>query len=151
MPREETFVWNTRACYVPSRPLGGLILPFLTLSSLAFCCSDFFPPSIPRSGPASVNKRVADLSDELARKVEDTLRQQEEISCLLAQIVDLQARCKGVRRAHTHLHTHTYTHTPTHTHLHTHTHTDTHLHHQNTHLHVQTHTYTMHTYTLSLI
>ncbi|XP_046900031.1 trafficking kinesin-binding protein 1 isoform X1 [Hypomesus transpacificus] len=45
---------------------------------------------------SSVNKRVADLSDELARKVEDTLRQQEEISCLLAQIVDLQARCKGL-------------------------------------------------------
>ena len=46
---------------------------------------------------ASVNKRVADLSEELARKVEDSLRQQEEISSLLAQIVDLQARCKGVR------------------------------------------------------
>lgn len=45
---------------------------------------------------ASVNKQVVDLSDELARKVEDTLRQQEEISSLLAQIVDLQARCKGV-------------------------------------------------------
>lgn len=45
---------------------------------------------------SSVNKRVADLSDELARKVEDTLRQQEEISSLLAQIVDLQARCKGL-------------------------------------------------------
>eukprot|EP00063_Salmo_salar_P011728 XP_013986563.1 PREDICTED: trafficking kinesin-binding protein 1-like isoform X7 [Salmo salar] len=42
----------------------------------------------------SVNKQVVDLSDELARKVEDTLRQQEEISSLLAQIVDLQARCK---------------------------------------------------------
>lgn len=46
---------------------------------------------------ASVNKQVVDLSDELARKVEDSLRQQEEISSLLAQIVDLQARCKGVR------------------------------------------------------
>lgn len=46
---------------------------------------------------ASVNKQVVDLSEELARKIEDTLRQQEEISSLLAQIVDLQARCKGVR------------------------------------------------------
>lgn len=46
---------------------------------------------------ASVNKQVVDLSEELARKVEDTLRQQEEISSLLAQIVDLQARCKMVR------------------------------------------------------
>ncbi|KAL1005994.1 hypothetical protein UPYG_G00066550 [Umbra pygmaea] len=43
---------------------------------------------------SSVNKQVADLSDELARKVEDSLRQQEEISSLLGQIVDLQARCK---------------------------------------------------------
>ncbi|KAG7281967.1 hypothetical protein CRUP_003025 [Coryphaenoides rupestris] len=48
----------------------------------------------------SVNKRVGDLSEELARKVEDSLRQQEEISYLLAQIVDLQARCKGVRPMH---------------------------------------------------
>lgn len=45
---------------------------------------------------SSVNKQVVDLSDELARKVEDSLRQQEEISSLLAQIVDLQARCKGL-------------------------------------------------------
>ncbi|XP_069561101.1 trafficking kinesin-binding protein 1 isoform X3 [Brachyistius frenatus] len=44
----------------------------------------------------SVNKQVVDLSDELARKVEDSLRQQEEISSLLAQIVDLQARCNAV-------------------------------------------------------
>uniref|UniRef100_A0A3B5ASM2 Trafficking kinesin-binding protein 1-like n=1 Tax=Stegastes partitus TaxID=144197 RepID=A0A3B5ASM2_9TELE len=44
---------------------------------------------------SSVNKQVVDLSEELARKVEDSLRQQEEISSLLAQIVDLQARCKG--------------------------------------------------------
>lgn len=47
---------------------------------------------------ASVNRQVVDLSEELARKVEDSLRQQEEISSLLAQIVDLQARCKGVRK-----------------------------------------------------
>lgn len=46
---------------------------------------------------ASANKQVVDLSEELARKVEDSLRQQEEISSLLAQMVDLQARCKGVR------------------------------------------------------
>ncbi|XP_036394420.1 trafficking kinesin-binding protein 1 isoform X1 [Megalops cyprinoides] len=43
---------------------------------------------------SSANKQVVALSDELARKVEDTLRQQEEISCLLAQIVDLQHRSK---------------------------------------------------------
>lgn len=51
---------------------------------------------------ASVNKQVVDLSEELARKVEDCVRQQEEISSLLAQIVDLQARCKGVRCSHIH-------------------------------------------------
>uniref|UniRef100_A0A3B3U4Z0 Trafficking kinesin-binding protein 1-like n=1 Tax=Poecilia latipinna TaxID=48699 RepID=A0A3B3U4Z0_9TELE len=45
---------------------------------------------------SSANKQVVDLSEELARKLEDTVRQQEEISSLLAQIVDLQARCKGV-------------------------------------------------------
>uniref|UniRef100_A0A3B3U5F3 Trafficking kinesin-binding protein 1-like n=1 Tax=Poecilia latipinna TaxID=48699 RepID=A0A3B3U5F3_9TELE len=44
----------------------------------------------------SANKQVVDLSEELARKLEDTVRQQEEISSLLAQIVDLQARCKGL-------------------------------------------------------
>ncbi|KAJ8377371.1 hypothetical protein AAFF_G00261000 [Aldrovandia affinis] len=42
----------------------------------------------------STNKQVVLLSDELARKVEDTLRQQEEISALLSQIVDLQQRRK---------------------------------------------------------
>ncbi|KAA8595178.1 hypothetical protein FQN60_012313, partial [Etheostoma spectabile] len=46
---------------------------------------------------SSVNKQVVDLSEELARKVEDFFRQQEEISSLLAQIVDLQARCKGLK------------------------------------------------------
>ncbi|KAF3844011.1 hypothetical protein F7725_016059 [Dissostichus mawsoni] len=47
---------------------------------------------------SSVNKQVVDLSEELARKVEDFFRQQEEISSLLAQVVDLQARCKGFDR-----------------------------------------------------
>uniref|UniRef100_H3CGZ8 Si:dkey-28e7.3 n=1 Tax=Tetraodon nigroviridis TaxID=99883 RepID=H3CGZ8_TETNG len=49
---------------------------------------------------SSVNKQVVELSEELARKVEDSLRQQEEISSLLAQIVDLQARCKMVSSPH---------------------------------------------------
>ncbi|XP_020797537.1 trafficking kinesin-binding protein 1 isoform X1 [Boleophthalmus pectinirostris] len=47
---------------------------------------------------SSVNKQVVDLSEELARRVEDSVRQQEEISSLLARIVDLQARCKGLTR-----------------------------------------------------
>ncbi|KAM9792847.1 trafficking kinesin-binding protein 1 [Neosynchiropus ocellatus] len=55
---------------------------------------------------SSVNKQVVDLSDELARKVEDSLRQQEEISSLLAQIVDLQARCKGLNHENEELNQH---------------------------------------------
>jgi carbohydrate-binding DOMON domain-containing protein len=92
-----------------------------------------------------VNKQVVDLSDELARKVEDTLRQQEEISSLLAQIVDLQARCKRVSdhrpneaKAYTHLNAYPDTHARTHAHTHTHTHTRTHAHmHTHTHTHMQ--------------
>uniref|UniRef100_A0A3B4ASH3 Uncharacterized protein n=1 Tax=Periophthalmus magnuspinnatus TaxID=409849 RepID=A0A3B4ASH3_9GOBI len=54
----------------------------------------------------SVNKQVVDLSEELARRVEDSVRQQEEISSLLAQIVDLQARCKGLTRENEELNQH---------------------------------------------
>uniref|UniRef100_A0A3Q3IRH9 Uncharacterized protein n=1 Tax=Monopterus albus TaxID=43700 RepID=A0A3Q3IRH9_MONAL len=49
---------------------------------------------------------VVDLSEELARRVEDSLRQQEEISSLLAQIVDLQARCKGLAHENEELNQH---------------------------------------------
>lgn len=52
---------------------------------------------------ASANKQVVALSEELARKVEDSLRQQEEISSLLGQVVDLQQRCKGVGDAMWHI------------------------------------------------
>uniref|UniRef100_A0A8C8RK40 HAP1 N-terminal domain-containing protein n=1 Tax=Pelusios castaneus TaxID=367368 RepID=A0A8C8RK40_9SAUR len=44
------------------------------------------------------SRQVAFLSEELARKTEDTARQQEEISHLLAQIVDLQQKCLAVLR-----------------------------------------------------
>uniref|UniRef100_A0A671PL21 Trafficking kinesin-binding protein 1-like n=1 Tax=Sinocyclocheilus anshuiensis TaxID=1608454 RepID=A0A671PL21_9TELE len=44
---------------------------------------------------STVNKQVVSLSEELGRKVEDSLRQQEEISALLGQTVDLEQRCKG--------------------------------------------------------
>ncbi|XP_058257062.1 trafficking kinesin-binding protein 1 isoform X1 [Hemibagrus wyckioides] len=47
---------------------------------------------------SSANKHVVALSEELARKVEDSLRQQEEISSLLSQVVDLQQRCKTLIR-----------------------------------------------------
>uniref|UniRef100_A0A3Q2ZGG8 Trafficking kinesin-binding protein 1-like n=1 Tax=Hippocampus comes TaxID=109280 RepID=A0A3Q2ZGG8_HIPCM len=55
---------------------------------------------------SSVNKQVVDLSDELARKVEDSFRQQEEISMLLAQIVDLQTRCKRLSNENEELNQH---------------------------------------------
>ncbi|XP_018520138.1 LOW QUALITY PROTEIN: trafficking kinesin-binding protein 1 [Lates calcarifer] len=55
---------------------------------------------------SSVNKQVVDLSEELARKVEDSVRQQEEISSLLAQIVDLQARCKALTHENEELNQH---------------------------------------------
>uniref|UniRef100_A0A8C2Q5J9 Si:dkey-28e7.3 n=1 Tax=Cyprinus carpio TaxID=7962 RepID=A0A8C2Q5J9_CYPCA len=45
---------------------------------------------------STANKQVCSLSEELSRKVEDSLRQQEEISGLLGQIVDLEQRCKGL-------------------------------------------------------
>lgn len=37
---------------------------------------------------------MGQLSEELAKKVEDSLRQQEEITQLLAQVVDLQSQNK---------------------------------------------------------
>ncbi|XP_029768087.1 trafficking kinesin-binding protein 1-like [Terrapene carolina triunguis] len=53
------------------------------------------------------SRQVASLSEELARKTEDTARQQEEISQLLAQIVDLQQKCRTygaeVEELHQHL------------------------------------------------
>uniref|UniRef100_A0A3Q3LSB3 Trafficking kinesin-binding protein 1-like n=1 Tax=Mastacembelus armatus TaxID=205130 RepID=A0A3Q3LSB3_9TELE len=49
--------------------------------------------------------KQAHLSD-LSRRVEDSVRQQEEISSLLAQIVDLQARCKGLTHENEELNQH---------------------------------------------
>ncbi|XP_021233785.1 huntingtin-associated protein 1 [Numida meleagris] len=43
---------------------------------------------------SAASQQVACLSDELARKAEDTARQQEEISQLLAQVVELQQKCR---------------------------------------------------------
>nr|XP_056719224.1 trafficking kinesin-binding protein 1-like [Euleptes europaea] len=42
---------------------------------------------------SEASREVLLLSEELARKTEDTARQQEEISQLLAQVVDLQQKC----------------------------------------------------------
>lgn len=43
------------------------------------------------------NIQIASLSEELAKKTEDAARQQEEITHLLSQIVDLQKKAKAVR------------------------------------------------------
>ncbi|GCB82610.1 hypothetical protein scyTo_0022700, partial [Scyliorhinus torazame] len=40
------------------------------------------------------NHQLAAVSEELARKMEDSVRQQEEISSLLTQVVELQHKCK---------------------------------------------------------
>lgn len=45
---------------------------------------------------ADANLQVRQLSEELAKKVEDSLRQQEEITQLLAQVVDLQVSCSTI-------------------------------------------------------
>ncbi|XP_015741309.1 huntingtin-associated protein 1 isoform X1 [Coturnix japonica] len=44
---------------------------------------------------SAASQQVACLSEELARKAEDTARQQEEISQLLAQVVELQQKCRS--------------------------------------------------------
>ncbi|XP_051894329.1 trafficking kinesin-binding protein 1-like [Pristis pectinata] len=41
------------------------------------------------------NNQLASVSEELARKIEDSARQQEEISVLLAQVVELQQKCRA--------------------------------------------------------
>ncbi|XP_061445317.1 trafficking kinesin-binding protein 1-like isoform X2 [Rhineura floridana] len=43
---------------------------------------------------SDASREIVLLSEELARKAEDSARQQEEISQLLAQIVDLQQKCR---------------------------------------------------------
>uniref|UniRef100_A0A8C6TNZ6 Si:dkey-28e7.3 n=1 Tax=Neogobius melanostomus TaxID=47308 RepID=A0A8C6TNZ6_9GOBI len=55
-----------------------------------------------------LQKKLKGLEDENhdVVLVEDSVRQQEEISSLLAQIVDLQARCKGLTRENDELNQH---------------------------------------------
>ncbi|XP_069807846.1 trafficking kinesin-binding protein 1-like isoform X2 [Dendropsophus ebraccatus] len=45
---------------------------------------------------SEASRQVALLAEELARRGEDAVRQQEEISQLLAQIVNLQQKCRNV-------------------------------------------------------
>lgn len=46
------------------------------------------------------NIQLSSISEELAKKTEDASRQQEEITHLLSQIVDLQKKAKSVSSPH---------------------------------------------------
>ena len=52
--------------------------------------------STPVMFPGDANLQMSSLAEELARKTEDASRQQEEITHLLSQIVDLQKKAKLV-------------------------------------------------------
>ncbi len=46
------------------------------------------------------NIQMSTIAEELAKKTEDASRQQEEITYLLSQIVDLQKKAKSVSSPH---------------------------------------------------
>lgn len=56
-------------------------------------------PAVTDPGPpaAEASQQVVHLSEELARKAENEARQQEEITQLLAQVAELQQKCRTVR------------------------------------------------------
>jgi len=56
----------------------------------------------PHTGQSSI--QISSIAEELAKKTEDASRQQEEITHLLSQIVDLQKKAKTVSRLHLSLH-----------------------------------------------
>lgn len=56
--------------------------------------------------PGNSNLQISSLSEELAKKTDDASRQQEEITHLLSQIVDLQKKAKLVLKQDPH-HTNT--------------------------------------------
>lgn len=67
--------------------------------SLLVCMSGFLPYSCDChfSAQGDANVQIASITEELAKKTEDAARQQEEITHLLSQIVDLQKKAKAVR------------------------------------------------------
>lgn len=66
----------------------------LAASFLAFGCVMLI---VTASLKGDANIQIANISEELAKKTEDAARQQEEITHLLSQIVDLQKKAKAVR------------------------------------------------------
>lgn len=81
---------------LPSRPS-----PLLPVKSVFTLCSGCAFPTQPHACRSFVtgdaNVQIASISEELAKKTEDAARQQEEITHLLSQIVDLQKKAKAVR------------------------------------------------------
>lgn len=51
----------------------------------------------PGSPAAEASQQVVHLSEELDHRAEDVARKQEEITQLLAQVADLQQKCRTVR------------------------------------------------------
>lgn len=70
--------------YVLSKSSEAVIEPILTFDEHLSM----------RAGNA--NLQISSLAEDLARKTEDASRQQEEITHLLSQIVDLQKKAKLV-------------------------------------------------------
>lgn len=68
----------------PLRACSGCALPTQPHAHRSFVIGD-------------ANVQIASISEELAKKTEDAARQQEEITHLLSQIVDLQKKAKAVR------------------------------------------------------
>lgn len=56
-----------------------------------------FSPEYMLMSAGNANLQMSSLAEELGRKTEDASRQQEEITHLLSQIVDLQKKAKLVR------------------------------------------------------
>lgn len=68
---------------------GGVLLYILTNKNKSTLS--------PHKGQSSI--QISSIAEELAKKTEDASRQQEEITHLLSQIVDLQKKAKTVRIA----------------------------------------------------
>lgn len=72
-------------------PIKTLFTPWLV------CAFPTQPPACHYFVTGDANVQIASISEELAKKTEDAARQQEEITHLLSQIVDLQKKAKAVR------------------------------------------------------
>lgn len=84
----------------------NLKIEVLTLKHFYFCIYNFEINSILYSKncvfiffvKGEANMQLSYLQEEVGRKSEDNIRQQEEITQLLSQIVDLQRKLRDVRK-----------------------------------------------------